>query len=387
MCFSMHLFEFFFVNKYLTMNKFYFFYLVLIGTMFFNVELVGQLQDRLYAGLNNGGTNLEICYSVKNTSQNNLALTSGSENQITILYGSAPLNGYFTLPNSCLEILNYNVVSAHPDLDADSFDSFETEEKFLWFSFKSENDLNIPIDIEVELFCFNWTVENNACSELVYWTFCDEEVPDTYYNDFGIFPLGSDCTEGDPQSAITQFILPVVLSNFTAERVGQNNQISWSTESEINNDYFTLQRSRDGITYETIAQIASKGNLNKSTNYTYLDKELAYGQTYYYRLSQYDIDGTITKFPKVLSMKGLAALENEFNIFPLPVQDEFHFNFENKDGKSFQLMLVDMRGKLVFERTFASDIRLINISELKSGMYNALIVKEDETLKQKFLKI
>jgi len=351
-----------------------------------HVQSFAQLQDRLYAGINNSGTNLEICYSVTNTVSTNLTLSAESENQITILYGKAPLNGYFTEANACLDILSYNLSSVHPDINPASFIATETESKFLWFNFRPKNELTVNPGNEIELFCFEWTIESGGCSDLVYWTFCDTEVADTYYNDYAIFPLGSDCTEGDPQTSNLAPVLPVTLSAFSGENNVTRNIITWSTESEINNNYFSLEKSIDGIDFELIAHVQSKGNSNKNTEYTFADTDIQTGRNYYYRISQTDFDGTYTQFSKIINVTAKRGNE-KLNLFPVPAHDYLSLEFDNSGNETCNFLVFNSNGETVIKDQLSKDVRTINLSNLEIGFYSILIIKENETFKKKFLKI
>jgi len=351
-----------------------------------NNSILAQLQDRLYAGPSNGGTNLEICYSVTNTVAQGLTLNTASENQITILYGKAPLDGYFTEPSTCLDIANYNISSTHASVDLASMSGYETENKLLWLSFSNSSDLIIPSGSEVELFCLNWTIQTGACADLVYWTFCDNEVADTYFNDTQIFPLGTDCTEGDPQQGSAMIALPVVFSDFSGTSNHNANQLSWTTASEVNNDYFSLERSQDGISYEEITKVRSQGNSNQKTRYSHNDVAIFTADKYYYRIIQYDLDGTKYVHSKVLILNGVAP-KTKLHIFPVPVKDLITLQFDNENNTDYSILVYAMTGDLILEKQISSRQRQIDLSALTNGMYTIAIVKDHEILKQKFLKL
>ena len=82
--------------------------------------------------------------------------------------------------------------------------------------------------------------------------------------------------------------LPVTLTYFKADRSGRQVQLSWQTATEINNDYFEIQRSLNGLDFDGIARVSGVGNSNTLRNYTYQDAEAAASQDYYYRLKQVD---------------------------------------------------------------------------------------------------
>jgi hypothetical protein len=88
---------------------------------------------------------------------------------------------------------------------------------------------------------------------------------------------------------ITDNGLPVELSYFGGMAHLESNLIEWTTQSEYNSDYFSLERSFSGENWEEIAIISSAGNSTSEINYSYQDYELSHLS--YYRLKQVDIDG------------------------------------------------------------------------------------------------
>lgn len=61
--------------------------------------------------------------------------------------------------------------------------------------------------------------------------------------------------------------LPIELLEFTAKSDLNNSvALEWTTASEVNNDYFELQKSNDGVNFETFAKVKSKGNSNTQKN-------------------------------------------------------------------------------------------------------------------------
>lgn len=108
--------------------------------------------------------------------------------------------------------------------------------------------------------------------------------------------------------------LPVSLTSFTAAFAGKGVDVKWTTESEINNDYFTLERSSDNIHYSEIAQVDGSGNTTTSKNYSYTDQQALRGISYY-RLKQTDFDGNYEYFPAVVVQN---KNKGTFVIYPNP---------------------------------------------------------------------
>ena len=113
----------------------------------------------------------------------------------------------------------------------------------------------------------------------------------------GDVSYGSKSGPGTIAGTIT---LPVELSRFSVESNDFGNILEWTTLAEINNDYFEIQKSNDGVRFETIYVVTGKGNSIEVSNYTYNDV-LSKGQVFC-RLKQVDFDG-IYKFD--IPVKGI----------------------------------------------------------------------------------
>lgn len=85
--------------------------------------------------------------------------------------------------------------------------------------------------------------------------------------------------------------LPVEFSDFKAMVVDHKVELSWVTNTETNNDYFTIERSEDGVRWADLAAIPGAGNSNLKLNYSYQDKRPLSGNSYY-RVRQTDYDGS-----------------------------------------------------------------------------------------------
>jgi hypothetical protein len=87
--------------------------------------------------------------------------------------------------------------------------------------------------------------------------------------------------------------LPIQLTAFNVSCNNGEANITWTTQTETNNDYFTVERSIDGINYETVTTVKGAGNSSSPITYTAIDAQPLPG-TSYYRLSQTDFDGKTT---------------------------------------------------------------------------------------------
>ncbi|MGB4973936.1 MAG: T9SS type A sorting domain-containing protein, partial [Cyclobacteriaceae bacterium] len=87
--------------------------------------------------------------------------------------------------------------------------------------------------------------------------------------------------------------LPIELIEFVAIPLRNNVELSWVTLSELNNDYFTVERSTTGVEFEEIGTVKGAGTTYERNNYQYTDQR-PYAGVSYYRLKQTDYDGTIS---------------------------------------------------------------------------------------------
>jgi len=87
--------------------------------------------------------------------------------------------------------------------------------------------------------------------------------------------------------------LPIRLLRFTAQPAGNMVQLDWATATETNNAYFTVERSKDGITFSDVVEVPGAINSNTLNEYQSWDDQPLSGLSYY-RLRQTDLDGTST---------------------------------------------------------------------------------------------
>tara|TARA_Y100000592_G_scaffold5535_1_gene7930 strand:+ start:2471 stop:3331 length:861 start_codon:yes stop_codon:yes gene_type:complete len=93
----------------------------------------------------------------------------------------------------------------------------------------------------------------------------------------------------------TGFALPIELISFNAGYNGNDVVIDWSVASQVNNDYYKIQRSVDVEDWHTIATVEGGGSVNTQVDYRATDQNPLLGVSYY-RLTQTDYDGTTEVF-------------------------------------------------------------------------------------------
>jgi hypothetical protein len=107
--------------------------------------------------------------------------------------------------------------------------------------------------------------------------------------------------------------LPIELVDFTATPVENSVHLNWTTASELNNDFFTVERSPGGETFSSVGQVNGSGTTSQGSTYSLIDTNPLQG-TSYYRLKQTDFDGTFT-YSKVIA---ITYEGSPFSVYPNP---------------------------------------------------------------------
>lgn len=142
--------------------------------------------------------------------------------------------------------------------------------------------------------------------------------------------------------------LPVELISLNASCNQGLNTIEWTTATETNCDYFSIERSFDANTWEWMATVSASGNSNTPLHYFYTDPE-THTSTVYYRLSQTDFDGSNVILQTVESnCNGNIATNNNYNFNVFSDQEHQIFaNFICDSDEKVIIKVLDVRGRLV----------------------------------------
>ena len=177
----------------------------------------------------------------------------------------------------------------------------------------------------------------------------------------------------------SSIILPAVLGPFSARLTTSNAvALSWSTEEEVNSNYFEVQRCTDGKNWETIGTEAAQGNSSVLTEYSYDDLSSSIG-TNDYRLQMVDRDGK-TAYSTIISIKTIST-ENEISIFPNPMIHST-FNIKISESNPIQVNVYAMDGRLLFQTSLQGQVQYqVNLpSNLAHGNFLAIqIISKGKT--------
>ncbi len=160
--------------------------------------------------------------------------------------------------------------------------------------------------------------------------------------------------------------LPIELINFSATTVDSKTQLMWQTASELNNDYFTIERSANGNKWEELQNIEGAGTSNSILSYSHTDEAPIVG-TSYYRLKQTDYDGQYA-YSKIQSVYFSNKSENDITVFPNPTKNTITVLGKCSDIKVYNLFGQDVSSLITVLKQEKSELKM-DLSNLKEGVY------------------
>ncbi len=177
--------------------------------------------------------------------------------------------------------------------------------------------------------------------------------------------------------------LPIELLSFNAQLKGTYVDINWQTATEINNDYFVVERAGEDLVWEPIITTPGAGNSNSLLEYKEKDREPLQGVSYY-RLKQVDFDGAFTYSDPVSIFN--AQVEDNEDVFMYPNPSSMgsvfiRVPYATKDFETI-ISLIDLSGKVLIQDRYDSDatVHELNYSNLPAGIY--LVNVRSEALNQ-----
>ncbi len=182
--------------------------------------------------------------------------------------------------------------------------------------------------------------------------------------------------------------LPVELLSFTATPNGRVLDLNWTTQSEHNNAYFTIEKSRDAVHFEELGLVNSKGDGHFMQSYALSDPSPWSGVSYY-RLKQTDNNGAVVH----LDMKAVNLdnpVDDDFSIYPNPLSgNQIHFYFNKLPKQEVNLAITDLSGNIVYSKTVSTDNNgeyTEDLSDkLTAGIYSVFVQIQTKTYTRKLI--
>ncbi|MDG1477142.1 MAG: T9SS type A sorting domain-containing protein [Vicingaceae bacterium] len=184
--------------------------------------------------------------------------------------------------------------------------------------------------------------------------------------------------------------LPIELIKFEGYNFKGGNKLKWSTATEINNDYFIVQKSSDAKSFENIGIVDGSGNSNTLKEYSFIDDSPRTNEVAFYRLRQIDFDGNYSH-SKILIIESKENLD--IKIYPNPTSDNFSFDISESDNETYTVVYTNVMGAIHREQINISEgsntYEVNDFTDLAKGIYfvqlingNNEVVKSQKVIKK-----
>jgi hypothetical protein len=161
--------------------------------------------------------------------------------------------------------------------------------------------------------------------------------------------------------------LPVEWLSFEVKNKNSTADLNWSTASEKNNDYFTVEKSIDGKKWVSLTEMEGAGNINSTSNYSWNDNNPAIGNSYY-RIKQTDFDGK-TDYS---SIKSFSFENGAFTLYPNPATNVINIKSESQI-ESAELIVLNSFGQEITNKVYKTSLTQLDISSLTTGFYTIVV--------------
>lgn len=167
----------------------------------------------------------------------------------------------------------------------------------------------------------------------------------------------------------------------------EGNFLEWVTASEVNNDFFTLEHSTDGVEFSTIATVQGNGTTSTSNTYSFLHADAPAGLSYY-RLGSTDFDGTTYSHGTITLVRGQVDF-GIVNVFPVPTSSELNVNFTAATADDVRLEVYNVAGQIVavkeIEAFAGMNATTLNVEDMATGSYFLTINNGTDVSTVKFI--
>lgn len=177
--------------------------------------------------------------------------------------------------------------------------------------------------------------------------------------------------------------LPIELLSFTGECDQQNIVLKWSTASEVNNDYFSIERSIDGIIWGLVNKVYGEGNSTSIKDYSFIDVA-RYNDFSFYRLKQTNYDGQF-EYSSIIAVDKCGEDLSGLAIYPNPAKEILNLSYRGDKDKIISIQLYDVLGERVYHSEFYQS-KIVFENKL-NGIYFLHINSAKEIIIKKFIVV
>jgi hypothetical protein len=185
--------------------------------------------------------------------------------------------------------------------------------------------------------------------------------------------------------------LPVEFISFSVTQQNSNALLQWSTEAQVNNDYYDVERSPDGLNFTGIGKVASVGNPNTVQNYQYSDNLSGLSGVIYYRIKEVDQDGN-SYYSSTLALHLDGALSSTaFSAYPNPFASSINISASSSIAQNGELVISNIAGQQVIRQQISllqgqNTVLVGNLNTLQPGIYFVQLITGQNTITQKLVK-
>lgn len=184
-------------------------------------------------------------------------------------------------------------------------------------------------------------------------------------------------------------MLPVTWLSFLAKAAGTKHvQLSWTTASETNNSHFEIERSSDGRNFVYAGRVEGNGTTNHIQMYQFTDVdafEKANSAVLFYRLKQVDFNGDLAYSEIRVVQQNEVEAKVHVMAYPNPFRDELFVELNNA-GSGCEIRLMDITGRVWYNRAGKFGAHSIPANALPAGVYFLQVVNKAETTTLKIMK-
>lgn len=199
---------------------------------------------------------------------------------------------------------------------------------------------------------------------------------------------GGTCTGFAEVKMSAAVVLPIELSKFDARCVQGNEgvEIAWRSDTEVNNDYYIIQRSTNAIDWEDVEIVPSKGANGQGANYYALDKNVS--GSLYYRLVNVDLDGQRQHFDAV----AVNCIDDEVLSMSVsnPFTESLSLTYNPWNDSPLIVTVETLDGRQVYQRSHqANDAQFISLATAAwtAGAYVLTIDQGSKRISQQIIKM
>ncbi len=194
----------------------------------------------------------------------------------------------------------------------------------------------------------------------------------------GATPYYQETTTGP--AVLQDGVLPIELLYFRAGQEGNTVLLEWATSLEENFDFFTVERSTDGINFEKIADIYGAGNTDEKQYYSYTDDNPFPGNLYY-RLKATDFDGTFEYF-KIISVRYFGEESYSVTLYPNPVVNgKANLRLNYRPDGPVSVVIYDQMGRQFLKRSLSGTSGILELpSGMRPGIYLMHIIDDEHKI-------